>query len=107
MFSSVMFDSAINLCVFVDVFVLVTESRGLMRSPKSVTKMKASDESKVLTENNGSCFSPRSLASVFAQESGGTTLFGNENNCSSDQDLLLMDLPSNGSFPQAELLHQL
>ncbi|RID50191.1 hypothetical protein BRARA_H00936 [Brassica rapa] len=84
-----------------------SESRGLMRSPKSVTKMKASDESKVLTENNGSCFSPRSLASVFAQESGGTTLFGNENNCSSDQDLLLMDLPSNGSFPQAELLHQL
>ncbi|KAF8098196.1 hypothetical protein N665_0271s0015 [Sinapis alba] len=83
-----------------------SESRGLMRSPKSVTKMKASDESKVLTENNGSCFSPRSLASVFAQESG-TTVFGNENNCSSDQDLLLMDLPSNGSFPQAELLHQL
>ncbi|KAJ0251290.1 GATA transcription factor 26 [Hirschfeldia incana] len=84
-----------------------SESRGLMRSPKSVTKMKAIHESKVLTENNGSCFSPRSLASVFGQESGGTTVFGNENNCSSDQDLLLMDLPSNGSFPQAELLHQL
>ncbi|CAH8387407.1 unnamed protein product [Eruca vesicaria subsp. sativa] len=83
-----------------------SESRGLMRSPKSVTKMKASDESKVLTENNGSCFGPRSLASVVVQESG-TTEFGNENNCSSDQDLLLMDLPSNGSFPQAELLHQL
>ncbi|KAJ4881063.1 GATA transcription factor 26 [Raphanus sativus] len=84
-----------------------SESRGLMRSPKSVTKMKAIHESKVLTENNGSCFSPRSLASVFGQESGGTTVFGNENDCSSDQDLLLMDLPSNGSFPQAELLHQL
>ena len=61
-----------------------------MRSPKSVTKMKAS------YEGNGSCFSQRSLASVFAQ-----------GNCSSDQDLLLLDLPSNGSFPQAELLHQL
>ncbi|RID78028.1 hypothetical protein BRARA_A00889 [Brassica rapa] len=69
---------------------LKSESRGLMRSPKSVTKMKASHE------GNGSCFRPRSLASVFAQ-----------GNCSSDQDLLLLDLPSNGSFPQAELLHQL
>ncbi|CAH8386775.1 unnamed protein product [Eruca vesicaria subsp. sativa] len=74
-----------------------SESRGLMRSPKSVTKMKASHES-----NNGSCFSQRSLASVFAQESGY------EGSCSSsDQDLLLLDLPSNGTFPQAELLHQL
>ncbi|KAG2315306.1 hypothetical protein Bca52824_018428 [Brassica carinata] len=87
---------------------LKSVSIGLTRSPKSVTKMKASDESKVLTENNGSsCFSPRSLASVFGQESGGSEVFGNENNCSSDQDLLLMDLPPNGSFPQAELLHQL
>ncbi|KAF8084825.1 hypothetical protein N665_0697s0008 [Sinapis alba] len=74
---------------------LKSESRGLMRSPKSVTKMKESYES------NGSCFRPRSLASVFAQESGC------EGNCSSDQDLLLLDLPSNGSFPQAELLHRL
>lgn len=72
-----------------------SESRGLMRSPKSVTKMKA------IHESNGSCFRPRSLASVFAQESGY------EGNCSSDQDLLLLDLPSNGSFPQAELIHQL
>ncbi|KAL1200618.1 GATA transcription factor 26 [Cardamine amara subsp. amara] len=85
---------------------LKSESRGLMRSPKRVMKMKASHESKVMTENNVSCFSPRSLASVFAQE-GGSTLCGYEGNCSSDQDLLLLDLPSNGSFPQAELLHQL
>ncbi|KAJ0236796.1 GATA transcription factor 26 [Hirschfeldia incana] len=72
-----------------------SESRGLMRSPKSVTKMKASHDS------NGSCFRPRSLASVFAQEGGS------EGNCSSDQDLLLLDLPPSGSFPQAELLQQL
>lgn len=77
-----------------------------MRSPKSVTKMKASHEIKVMTENNVSCFSQRSLASVFAHESG-STVFGYEGNCSSDQDLLLVDLPSNGSFPQAELLHRL
>lgn len=74
-----------------------------MRSPKSVTK---SHESKVTTENNVSCFNPRSLASAFAQENG-SAMFGYEGNCSSDQDLLLLDLPSNGSFPQAELLHQL
>ncbi|KAL0727657.1 hypothetical protein Bca4012_023750 [Brassica carinata] len=72
-----------------------SESRGLMRSPKSVTTMKSSHE------RNGSFFRPRSLASVFAQESVS------EGNCSSDQDLLLLDLPSNGSFPQAELLHHL
>lgn len=77
-----------------------------MRSPKRVVKMKATHESKVMTEKNVSCFSPRSLASVFAQE-GGSAVFGYEGNCSSDQDLLLLDLPSNGSFPQAELLHQL
>lgn len=96
-------DSVINLCVFLDFLVLVIESKGLMRSPKSVTK---SHESKMMTENNVSCFSPRSLASAFAQESG-SAMFGYEGNCSSDQDLLLLDLPSNGSFPQAELLHQL
>ncbi|CAN8324986.1 unnamed protein product [Cochlearia groenlandica] len=79
---------------------------GLMRSPKSVVKMKASHEGKVMKENNVSCFSPRSLASVFAQESG-SPMFGYEGNSSSDQDLILLDLPSNGSFPQAELLHQL
>ncbi|XP_010434646.1 PREDICTED: GATA transcription factor 26-like isoform X2 [Camelina sativa] len=86
---------------------LKSESRGLMRSPKRVIKMKVSHESKVLTENNVSCFNPRSLASVFAQEGGGSAVFGYEGNCSSDQDLLLLDLPSNGSFPQAELLHQI
>ncbi|CAN8231627.1 unnamed protein product [Cochlearia groenlandica] len=78
---------------------LMSESRGVMRSPKRVMKMKkASHESKVMTENKVTWFSTGNMASVFAQESGYE---GN------DQDLLLMDLPSNGSFPEAELLHQL
>ncbi|MBA0680494.1 hypothetical protein Goari_012186 [Gossypium aridum] len=78
------------------------ESRTL-KSPKRVI-MKASCENKELIDNDGSCFSPRSL---FALPSDGSSLmldslhFVDE---SSDQDLLL-DVPSIGSFPQAELLH--
>ncbi|MFQ6627072.1 hypothetical protein Gotur_004953 [Gossypium turneri] len=78
------------------------ESRTL-KSPKRVI-MKASCENKEPIDNDGSCFSPRSL---FALPSDGSSLmldslyFVDE---SSDQDLLL-DVPSNGSFPQAELLH--
>ena len=66
--------------------------------------MKATYENKELIENDGSCFSPRSL---FALPPDGSSLvldslhFVDE---SSDQGLLL-DVPSNGSFPQAELLH--
>lgn len=66
--------------------------------------MKASYENKEVIDNDGSCFSPRSL---FALPPDGSSLmldslrFVEEN---SDQDLLL-DVPSNGSFPQAELLH--
>ena len=66
--------------------------------------MKAAYENKELIDNDGSCFSPRSL---FAMPPDGSSLmldslpFVDE---SSEQDLLL-DVPSNGSFPQAELLH--
>lgn len=66
--------------------------------------MKATHENKELVDNDGSCFSPRSL---FALPPDGSSLamdslhFVDE---SSDQDLLL-DVPPNGSFPQAELLH--
>ena len=55
-------------------------------------------------DNEGSSFSPRSL---FALPTDGGSLeldslnFGDE---ISDHDLLL-DVPSNSSFPQAELLH--
>ncbi|KAG5248904.1 GATA transcription factor [Salix suchowensis] len=75
----------------------------LMKSPKRIT-MKATYESKELIDNDGSCFSPRSL---FALPPDGSSLmldslhFVDE---SSDQDVLL-DIPSNGSFAQAELLH--
>lgn len=61
-------------------------------------------ENKDPGENDGSCFSPRSL---FALPPDGSSLmleslhFVEE---SSDQDLLL-DVRSNSSFPQAELLH--
>ncbi|KAK8621975.1 hypothetical protein V6N13_097603 [Hibiscus sabdariffa] len=78
------------------------ESRTL-KSPKRVI-MKASCENKELIDNDGSCFSPRSL---FNLPPDGSSLvldslhFADE---SSDQDLLL-DVPPNGSFPQAELLH--
>jgi len=66
--------------------------------------MKATYEIKELIDNDGSCFSPRSL---FALPPDGSSLmldslhFVDE---SSDQDLLL-DIPSNGSFAQAELLY--
>ncbi|KAH9721006.1 GATA transcription factor 26 [Citrus sinensis] len=79
------------------------EAKNIMKSPKRVT-VKATYENKEFMENDGSCFSPRSL---FALPSDGSSLmleslhFVDE---SSDQDLLL-DVPSNGSFPQAELLH--
>lgn len=55
------------------------------------------EQQKEIMENDGSCFSPKSL---FALPSENSFRFTNE---SSDQDLLL-DVPSNSSFPQAELL---
>lgn len=79
------------------------EVRTTMKCPKRVI-VKTSYESKELIDNDGSCFSPRSL---FALPPDGSSLmldslhFSEEN---SDQDLLL-DVPSNGSFPEAELLH--
>ncbi|MBA0678947.1 hypothetical protein Goari_020263 [Gossypium aridum] len=79
-----------------------SEARTLM-SPKRVI-MKATHENKELIDNESSCFSPRSL---FALPPDGSSPVLDSlhfvNECS-DQDLLL-DVPSNGSFPQAELLH--
>ncbi|GFZ02054.1 GATA transcription factor 26 [Actinidia rufa] len=72
-----------------------------MKSPKGA--MKGIYEHKELTDNDGSYFSPRSL---FALPTDNSSLmmdsfqFMGE---SSDQDLLL-DVPSNSSFPEAELL---
>lgn len=66
--------------------------------------MKGSYENKEIIDNDVSCFSPRSL---FALPPDGSSLMLDSLNFideSSDQDLLL-DVPSNSSFPQAELLH--
>ncbi|KAG2676145.1 hypothetical protein I3760_12G039000 [Carya illinoinensis] len=79
-----------------------TEFKTMLKCPKRVV-MKASYETKEVIDNDGSCFSPRSLSAL--PTNGGSLMldsfhFVEEN---SDQDLLL-DVPSNGSFPQAELL---
>ncbi|XP_028762618.1 GATA transcription factor 26 [Neltuma alba] len=80
----------------------LSELKTTMRSPKRVM-MKVGCEAKE-AEDYGSCFSPKSL---FALPSDGEALmldsftFVEE---SGDQDLLL-EVPSNGSFPEAELLH--
>ncbi|KAH7549683.1 hypothetical protein JRO89_XS13G0066000 [Xanthoceras sorbifolium] len=80
-----------------------SDAKNTMRSPKRIA-VKATYESKEHLDFDGSCFSPRSL---FAVPHDGSSLmleslhFVDE---SSDQDLLL-DVPSNGSFAQAELLH--
>ncbi|KAG6633310.1 hypothetical protein CIPAW_12G039900 [Carya illinoinensis] len=78
------------------------EFKTMLKCPKRVV-MKASYETKEVIDNDGSCFSPRSLSAL--PTDGGSLMldsfhFVEEN---SDQDLLL-DVPSNGSFPQAELL---
>ncbi|XP_022155526.1 GATA transcription factor 26-like [Momordica charantia] len=80
-----------------------SETKTTMKSPKRVMT-KTSTESKELVDSDGSCFSPRSLFTL-PSDGGSFTLeslhFDGE---SSDQDLLL-DVRSNSSFPQAELLH--
>ncbi|CAN4076015.1 unnamed protein product [Withania somnifera] len=73
-----------------------------MKSPKRVV-MKSIYEQKELVDNNGSCFTPRS-SFAFPSENSSLVLdsFGSANE-HSDQDLLL-EVPSNSYFPQAELL---
>ncbi|CAN6580563.1 unnamed protein product [Malus baccata var. baccata] len=76
----------------------------MMKSPKRII-MKGSYENKdPMDYDGGSCFSPKSL---FALPPDGSSFLMDSMNFvdeSSDQDLLL-DVPSNGSFAQAELLH--
>lgn len=81
----------------------LSETRTAMKSPKRVMT-KASVESKELVDSDGSCFSPRSLFAL-PSDGGSFTLESlHFDEDSSDQDLLL-DVRSNSSFPQAELLH--
>ncbi|CAA7045605.1 unnamed protein product [Microthlaspi erraticum] len=74
-----------------------SETRAVMRSPKEVMKIriksKHMEEAQEVLEKSVSSY-------------GGSMVFGYEDNDISDQDLLL-DVPSNGSFPQAELLHMI
>lgn len=82
---------------------MLSEAKSMMKSPKRVI-MKSTYESKELVDSDGSCFSPRRL---FALPTDSSSLMLESLNFvdeSSDQDLLL-DVPSNSSFPQAELLH--
>ncbi|XP_077244847.1 GATA transcription factor 27-like [Tasmannia lanceolata] len=88
----------------------VPEPKGMMKSPKRVRKYGSMDNEIRATygtvgmDNEVSCFSPSSLF-AFPPDTGSMMLdslqFTDE---SSDQDLLF-DVPSNSSFPEAELLH--
>lgn len=70
-----------------------------MRSPKEVMKNRSNHvETEEILENSVSSFNHMSY--------GGSMVYHYEDNDISDQDLLL-DVPSNGSFPQAELLHMI
>ncbi|XP_019190952.1 PREDICTED: GATA transcription factor 26-like isoform X3 [Ipomoea nil] len=66
----------------------------IMKSPKRVASKDSYDENK---ENDGSLFSPKCLFALPPYSSSPAL------ESSDDQDLLL-DVPSNSSFPQAELL---
>ncbi|CAJ1928718.1 unnamed protein product [Sphenostylis stenocarpa] len=79
-----------------------SELKTIMRSPKGMNT-KAGCEGKEAVED-GACYSPKSL---FALPPDASSLMLSSLNFveeSSDQDLLL-EVPSNTSFPQAELLH--
>ncbi|KAL3497575.1 hypothetical protein ACH5RR_040307 [Cinchona calisaya] len=77
-------------------------AKTMMKSPNRVMMKASYEHREELTDNGGSCFSPRSL---FALPPDNSSLVLDSMNSaeSSDQDLLL-DVPSNSSFPQAELL---
>ncbi|XP_024010956.1 GATA transcription factor 27 isoform X2 [Eutrema salsugineum] len=76
-----------------------SEKRVVMRSPKDVMKIRSNlMETEEFLENSVSSFNPMSKAC--------SMMFSYEENDISDQDLLL-DVPPNGSFPQAELLHMI
>ncbi|KVH88625.1 Zinc finger, GATA-type [Cynara cardunculus var. scolymus] len=83
-------------------FQAYTGPKTAMKSPKR-TSMKTNYEHKEVTDNDGPGFSPRSLFALPPDNSSlmlDSLRYADE---SCDQDLLL-DVPSNNSFPQAELL---
>ncbi|CAH8388817.1 unnamed protein product [Eruca vesicaria subsp. sativa] len=77
----------------------LSETKALMKCPKEVMKIRSKNiETKETIENTVSSFSHMSY--------GASMEFSYEDNDISDQDLLL-DVPPNGSYPQAELLHMI
>ncbi|CAN1195572.1 GATA transcription factor 26 [Linum perenne] len=84
----------------------IPEMKMMMRSPKR-SVVKTGYMTSELTDNETSYFSPKSLFALPPE--GSSFLLEDSLNFidegGSDQDILL-DVPSNGSFPQAELLHQ-
>ncbi|CAL5187692.1 unnamed protein product [Lathyrus oleraceus] len=77
------------------------EVKTIMRSPKRIIT-KSGYEGKV--KDAGSCYNPKSLFPLPPDASSNLLDSFNFADDSSDQDLLL-EVPSNNSFPQAELLH--
>lgn len=77
--------------------------QAMMRSPRRMV-VKASFETKDITDHDSSCFSPRSLFAVPPEKSSLMLDYMQASDDSYDQDVLL-DIPSNGSFAQAELLY--
>ncbi|XP_077237415.1 GATA transcription factor 26-like [Tasmannia lanceolata] len=75
------------------------ELKGMMRSPKRVHSYDTND-----VDNEVSCFSPRSLF-AFSPDTSSIMLDSLQFTDDSCDQALLFDVPSNGSFPQAELLH--
>ena len=70
-----------------------------MKSPKEVIKIRSKQiQTKEIIENG--------VSSLNHVSYGGSMAYSYEDNDISDQDLLL-DVPSNGSYPQAELLHMI
>ncbi|WJX60514.1 hypothetical protein P8452_45716 [Trifolium repens] len=78
-----------------------SEVKTIMRSPKRIIT-KTSYEGKLV--DDGTCYNPKSLFPLPPDASSHLLDSFNFVEESSDQDLLL-DVPSNNSFPQAELLH--
>ncbi|CAN7028301.1 unnamed protein product [Brassica oleracea var. botrytis] len=78
-----------------------SETRGVMKSPKEVMKMRSKHNgTEEIVENSVSSFNNH-------MRYGGPMVFSSEDNDICDEEDVLVDVPSNGSFPQAELLHMI
>ncbi|XP_009114293.1 GATA transcription factor 27 isoform X2 [Brassica rapa] len=78
-----------------------SETRGVMKSPKEVTKMRPKHiGTEEIVENSVYSFNNH-------MRYGGPMVFSCEDNDICDEEDVLVDVPSNGSFPQAELLHMI